>query len=61
MKKIILATATFFCIGAASAQKKTNDVHFGLRAGVNFANIIKDGDNDFLHRNKTRLQCCSLS
>jgi hypothetical protein len=47
MKKIILATATFFCIGAASAQKKTNDVHFGLRAGVNFANIIKDGDNDF--------------
>ena len=31
----------------AQSASKTNDVHFGLRAGVNVSNVIKSGDEDF--------------
>lgn len=52
MKKVYLVAAAFCVSGLVTAQttttqSKTSDVHFGLRAGVNFANIIKDGDKDF--------------
>jgi hypothetical protein len=30
-----------------ASKEKTNSLNFGLRAGANFSNIIKDGDNNF--------------
>lgn len=50
MKKIFASIMTLTLISTASVQAqtaKTNDVHFGIRGGANFANIIKDGDKDF--------------
>jgi hypothetical protein len=53
MKKIIVSAAVLLMAGLGSinaqtsSTPKTNDVHFGLRAGLNLSNIIKSGDNDF--------------
>jgi hypothetical protein len=45
MKKIFILAAGLFITGAASAQ---SPVRFGVKAGVNIANIIKDdGNNNF--------------
>jgi opacity protein-like surface antigen len=45
MKKIFILAAGLFIAGAANAQ---SPVRFGVKAGVNLANIIKDdGDNNF--------------
>ncbi len=49
MKRIFFATAVFLGTGAitASAQtSKTNDLHLGVRAGVNVSNLIKDASNN---------------
>jgi opacity protein-like surface antigen len=45
MKKIFILAAGLFIAGAANAQ---SPVRFGVKAGVNIANIIKDdGNNNF--------------
>jgi opacity protein-like surface antigen len=45
MKKLFIIAAGLFMAGAAQAQ---SPVRFGIKAGVNIANIIKDnGNNDF--------------
>lgn len=47
MKKTILIVATFFGIAAASAQTDKTGFDFGVRGGVNFANITNEsGDWD---------------
>ena len=53
MKKTIIAAA-MLCVTAISAQaqdtkssEKTNGLHFGIRAGLNLANILKTNDNNF--------------
>lgn len=53
MKKTIIAAA-MLCVTAISAQaqdtkssEKTNGLHFGIRAGLNLANILKTNDNSF--------------
>jgi len=51
MKKIFILAAGLFITGAASAQ---SPVRFGIKAGVNVANIIKDdGNNNFSTDAKT--------
>ncbi len=51
MKKIFILFAGLFIAGAANAQ---SPVRFGIKAGVNIANIIKeDGDNNFNTEGKT--------
>jgi opacity protein-like surface antigen len=51
MKKIFILAAGLFITGAASAQ---SPVRFGVKAGVNIANIIKDdGNNNFSTDAKT--------
>lgn len=51
MKKIFILAAGLFIAGAANAQ---SPVRFGVKAGVNIANIIKDdGDNNFNTEGKT--------
>jgi len=53
MKKIFVSAVALLVasVASVSAQKtstpKTNDLHFGFRAGLNLSNIIKDGDDDF--------------
>lgn len=51
MKKMIMLPALLVLVSAvkvnAQSASKTNDVHFGLRAGVNVSNVIKSGDEDF--------------
>jgi hypothetical protein len=54
MKKLFVSVAAI-CISVIAAQaqettvktEKTNEVHFGIRGGVNVANIIKTDDNNF--------------
>jgi opacity protein-like surface antigen len=51
MKKLFIIVAGLFIAGAANAQ---SPVRFGIKAGVNIANIIKDnGNNDFKTDAKT--------
>lgn len=51
MKKIFILAAGLFIAGAANAQ---SPVRFGVKAGVNIANIIKDdGNNNFNTEGKT--------
>jgi hypothetical protein len=51
MKKLFIIAAGLFIAGAANAQ---SPVRFGIKAGVNIANIIKDnGNNDFKTEGKT--------
>ncbi|MDB5021608.1 MAG: hypothetical protein JWQ28_2735 [Pedobacter sp.] len=51
MKKLFIIAAGLFIAGAANAQ---SPVRFGIKAGVNIANIIKDnGNNDFNTEGKT--------
>lgn len=51
MKKLFIIVAGLFIAGAANAQ---SPVRFGVKAGVNIANIIKDnGNNDFKTDAKT--------
>ncbi len=48
MKKILVSAIALLVAGVINLNaQKTNDVHFGIRAGLNLSNIIKDGDNDF--------------
>ncbi len=44
MKKTFLIVATFFGIAAASAQSDKTGFEFGVRGGVNFANITTSDD-----------------
>jgi opacity protein-like surface antigen len=51
MKKLYIIAAGLFIAGAAHAQ---SPVRFGIKAGVNIANIIQnDGDNNFKTDTKT--------
>jgi opacity protein-like surface antigen len=51
MKKLFIIAAGLFIAGAANAQ---SPVRFGVKAGVNIANIIQnDGNNDFKTDTKT--------
>lgn len=51
MKKLYIIAAGLFIAGAAHAQ---SPVRFGIKAGVNIANIIQnDGDNNFQTDTKT--------
>jgi opacity protein-like surface antigen len=51
MKKLYIIAAGLFIAGAANAQ---SPVRFGIKAGVNIANIIQnDGDNNFKTDTKT--------
>jgi hypothetical protein len=48
MKKIFILAIALFTAGVANAQSTDKAVRFGLKAGVNLSNIIKDdGNNDF--------------
>lgn len=51
MKKMIMLPALLVLVStvklSAQSASKTNDIHFGLRAGVNVSNVIKSGDEDF--------------
>lgn len=44
MKKTFLIVATFFGIAAASAQSDKTGFEYGVRGGVNFANITTTDD-----------------
>ncbi|MGO3184561.1 MAG: porin family protein [Aequorivita sp.] len=45
MKKTFLIVATFFGIAAASAQSDNTGFDFGVRGGVNFANIANENSD----------------
>ena len=45
MKKTFLIVATFFGIAAASAQTDKTGFEFGVRGGVNFANITNENSD----------------
>ena len=54
MKKVFILAISLLTAGVANAQTKTKSstasvgaVKFGVKAGVNLANIIKTGDNNF--------------
>jgi hypothetical protein len=48
MKKIIILAIGLFITGVANAQSTDKAVRLGVKAGVNYSNIIKDdGNNDF--------------
>lgn len=48
MKKIIILAIGLFITGVANAQSTDQAIRFGVKAGANYSNIIKDdGDNDF--------------
>ncbi|WP_026450779.1 porin family protein [Aequorivita capsosiphonis] len=46
MKTTFLIVASFFGIAAATAQSDKTEVDFGVRGGVNFANITSNDDFD---------------
>lgn len=45
MKTTFLIVASFFGIAAATAQTDKTDIEFGVRGGVNFANIANENSN----------------
>ncbi|RKD20094.1 hypothetical protein BCY91_00245 [Pelobium manganitolerans] len=49
MKKLFIAAFALLVVGKANAQEttSTNGPTFGIKAGANFANIIKTDDSDF--------------
>ena len=48
MKKIFILAIGLFITGVANAQTTDKAIKFGVKAGVNYSNIIKDdGNNDF--------------
>ncbi|MEO8795466.1 MAG: porin family protein [Daejeonella sp.] len=49
MKKILIIAIGLFTAGAANAQTSSNPdaVKFGIKAGGNYSNIIKTGDDNF--------------
>jgi len=48
MKKIIILAIGLFITGVANAQSTDKAIRFGIKAGANYSNIIKDdGNNDF--------------
>lgn len=48
MKKIFILAIGLFITGAANAQSTDQPIKFGVKAGVNYSNIIKDdGNNNF--------------
>jgi hypothetical protein len=48
MKKIIILAIGLFITGVANAQSTDKAIRLGVKAGVNYSNIIKDdGNNDF--------------
>ena len=48
MKKIFILAIALFVTGVANAQSTDQPIRFGIKAGANFSNIIKDdGNNDF--------------
>ena len=48
MKKIIILAIGLFVTGVANAQSTDKAIRFGVKAGANFSNIIKnDGNNSF--------------
>ncbi|RZK59143.1 MAG: PorT family protein [Pedobacter sp.] len=48
MKKIIILAIGLFITGVANAQSTDKAIRFGVKAGANYSNIIKDdGNNDF--------------
>ena len=48
MKKIFILAVALFVTGVANAQSTDQAIRFGLKAGANFSNIIKDdGNNNF--------------
>ncbi|WP_316770558.1 porin family protein [Pedobacter frigiditerrae] len=48
MKKIIILAIGLFITGVANAQSTDQAIRFGVKAGANYSNIIKDdGNNDF--------------
>lgn len=48
MKKIFILAVGLFIAGAANAQSTDKPIKLGVKAGVNYSNIIKDdGNNNF--------------
>lgn len=48
MKKIFILAIGLFITGAANAQSTDQPIRLGVKAGVNYSNIIKDdGNNNF--------------
>lgn len=48
MKKIFILAIALFITGVANAQSTDQAIRFGIKAGANFSNIIKDdGNNNF--------------
>lgn len=48
MKKIFILAISLFTAGFANAQSTDKPIKFGVKAGANFSNIIKDdGNNNF--------------
>ncbi|TCC93932.1 PorT family protein [Pedobacter frigiditerrae] len=48
MKKIFILAIGLFITGVANAQSTDKAIRFGVKAGANYSNIIKDdGNNDF--------------
>jgi hypothetical protein len=48
MKKIFILAIALFITGVANAQSTDKFIRFGVKAGANFSNIIKDdGNNNF--------------
>lgn len=48
MKKILILAIALFSTGLANAQSTDKAIRLGLKAGVNYSNIIKDnGNNNF--------------
>lgn len=48
MKKAIVSFSILFSLSTLNTQaQKKDDISFGIKAGANISNIIKDGDKDF--------------
>lgn len=57
---VLLSTTAGLFAQSTSKSEKTNDVHFGLRAGLNLANIIKTNDNNFSTQLKPGLNAAAF-
>lgn len=60
MKRILAATVILLFAGKVNAQSKTSSekkdgVYFGVRAGINLSNMVKDADNSFSSGSKLGL------
>jgi len=66
MKQIMVATAAFLLISAVKVNAQSTSapakdrLHFGVRAGVNLSNLVKDGDDNSTTGSKLGLNAAAF-